>query len=128
MFHQVEGLAVGHGLTLADLKGTLEAFTRAIFSDEREIRLRTHFFPFTEPSVEVDVRWPDGRWIEILGAGMVDPNVFAHVPGYDDPDLTGFAFGLGVERLAMLRHEIPDLRLFTGNDERFLAQFATGTT
>jgi phenylalanyl-tRNA synthetase alpha chain len=146
MFHQVEGLAVDRGLTLADLKGTLQAFCRELFGGELEVRLRTHFFPFTEPSVEVDVscylcdgtgRPADGDddfdrcrlcrgegWIEIMGAGMVDPNVFSFVDGYDDPELTGFAFGMGVERIAMLRHGIPDLRLFFENDLRFLRQFA----
>jgi len=147
-FHQIEGLAVDEGVTLADLKGTLLAFAQAIFGDEREVLLRPHFFPFTEPSVEVDVSCfacadgfrRDGSrcslckgsgWLEVLGAGMVDPNVFAHVgrlrgDGRDvyDPDrVQGFAFGLGVERIAMLKHGVPDLRLFYDNDVRFLEQF-----
>jgi phenylalanyl-tRNA synthetase alpha chain len=141
-FHQVEGLAVDEGITLADLKGTLLAFARAIFGDEREVQLRPDFFPFTEPSVEVDVSCfncnrglvADGSrcplckgsgWLEILGAGMVDPNVFAYVReyGYDPEVLTGFAFGMGIERIAMLRHGVPDLRLYFDNDLRFLAQF-----
>jgi phenylalanyl-tRNA synthetase alpha chain len=142
-FHQVEGLAVDEDITLADLKGTLLAFARAIFGDEREIRLRPHYFPFTEPSVEVDVSCfqcngtgmlPDGSrcnlckgtaWIEILGSGMVDPNVFAHVReyGYDPERIQGFAFGMGIERIAMLKHGVPDLRLFYDNDLRFLEQF-----
>ena len=141
-FHQIEGLAVDTGITLADLKGTLLAFARAIFGDEREVRLRPHFFPFTEPSVEVDVSCfhcvdgltADGQrcplckgtsWIEILGAGMVDPNVFAHVRehGYDPETVQGFAFGMGIERIAMLRHGVPDLRLLLDNDIRFLEQF-----
>jgi phenylalanyl-tRNA synthetase alpha chain len=148
-FHQIEGLAVDEGVTLADLKGTLLAFARAIFGDEREVQLRPDFFPFTEPSVEVDVscfncvrgslRDPPARgaggsrcplckgtgWLEILGAGMVDPNVFAYVSehGYDPERVTGFAFGMGIERIAMLRHGIPDLRLYFDNDVRFLAQF-----
>ena len=141
-FHQIEGLAVDSDITLADLKGTLLAFARAIFGDEREVRLRPHFFPFTEPSVEVDVSCfnctdgvtADGQrcslckgtsWIEILGAGMVDPNVFAYVSehGYDPETIQGFAFGLGVERIAMLRHGVPDLRLLYDNDIRFLEQF-----
>ncbi|HEY7966071.1 MAG TPA: phenylalanine--tRNA ligase subunit alpha [Solirubrobacteraceae bacterium] len=141
-FHQIEGLAVDEGVTLADLKGTLLAFARAIFGDEREVQLRPDFFPFTEPSVEVDVSCfncvrgslRDGSrcplckgtgWLEILGAGMVDPNVFAYVAehGYDPERVTGFAFGMGVERIAMLRHGIPDLRLYFDNDVRFLAQF-----
>ncbi|MCX6386978.1 MAG: phenylalanine--tRNA ligase subunit alpha [Solirubrobacterales bacterium] len=141
-FHQLEGLAVDEGITLADLKGTLLAFARATFGDEREVRLRPHFFPFTEPSVEVDVscfNCSDGvmaggqrcnlckgsTWIEILGAGMVDPNVFGHVSehGYDPERVSGFAFGLGIERIAMLKHRVPDLRLFYENDVRFLRQF-----
>jgi phenylalanyl-tRNA synthetase alpha chain len=141
-FHQVEGLAVDEDVTLADLKGTLLAFARAIFGDEREVRLRPHFFPFTEPSVEVDVscfncteghlrdgaRCPlckGASWLEILGAGEVDPNVYAHVADdrYDPEKVSGFAFGLGVERIAMLKHAIPDLRLFYDNDLRFLEQF-----
>lgn len=141
-FHQIEGLAVDTDITLADLKGTLLAFARAIFGDERQIRLRPHFFPFTEPSVEVDVScfhcqdgvMPDGTrcplckgtaWIEILGAGMVDPNVFSYVRdyGYDPEQVQGFAFGMGVERIAMLRHGVPDLRLLYENDIRFLEQF-----
>ncbi|CAB4881491.1 MAG: phenylalanine--tRNA ligase subunit alpha [Actinobacteria bacterium] len=143
-FHQIEGLAVDEGISLADLKGTLLAFAKAIFGDEREIRLRPHFFPFTEPSVEVDVSCfacnegvSNGErcglckgtaWIEILGAGMVDPNVFASVageqPAYDPEKVQGFAFGLGIERIAMLKHSVPDLRLLYDNDIRFLEQFA----
>src|SRR5436190_21827125 len=128
-FHQIEGLAVDTDITLADLKGTLLAFARAIFGEEREVRLRPHFFPFTEPSVEVDVscfNCTDGvtaagercplckgtAWIEILGAGMVDPNVFESVReyGYDPEQVQGFAFGMGIERIAMLKHGVPDLR------------------
>lgn len=142
-FHQIEGLAVDEDITLADLKGTLLAFARAIFGTDREVRLRPHFFPFTEPSVEVDVSCfnckgghvRDGsrcpvckgtEWLEILGSGMVDPNVFAHVAehGYDPERVQGFAFGLGIERIAMLKHAVPDLRLFYDNDVRFLEQFA----
>ncbi len=141
-FHQIEGLAVDTDITLADLKGTLLAFARAIFGEEREVRLRPHFFPFTEPSVEVDVscfNCTDGvtetgercplckgtAWIEILGAGMVDPNVFEHVKhyGYDPEQVQGFAFGMGVERIAMLKHGVPDLRMLYDNDVRFLEQF-----
>ncbi len=134
-FHQVEGLAVDEDITLADLKGVLLAFSRAIFGPEREVRLRPHFFPFTEPSVEVDVSCfvdhgtvercsvcKGTGWIEILGAGMIDPNVFAHV-GYDPERVQGWAFGMGVERIAMLKHAIPDLRLFYENDVRMLEQF-----
>src|SRR4051794_17494452 len=138
-FHQVEGLCVDEDVTLADLKGVLLAFSRAMFGDDREIRLRPHFFPFTEPSVEVDVSCfncaRDGSpcrlckgsgWIEILGSGMVDPNVFGHVRehGYDPEKVQGFAFGMGVERIAMLKHGVPDLRMLFDNDLRFLEQFA----
>ncbi len=141
-FHQVEGLAIDEDITLADLRGTLLAFARAIFGEEREVRLRPHFFPFTEPSVEVDVSCfncvrgltrDGGRcglckgtsWIEVLGAGMVDPNVLEGVReyGYDPDQVQGFAFGLGIERIAMLKHRVPDLRLFYENDVRFLEQF-----
>ena len=141
-FHQVEGLAVDTDITLGDLQGTLLAFARAIFGEEREVRLRPHFFPFTEPSVEVDVSCfnctagvtADGArcplckgtaWIEILGSGMVDPNVFEYVRdyGYDPERIQGFAFGMGIERIAMLKHGVPDLRLLYDNDVRFLEQF-----
>jgi len=137
-FTQIEGLCVDEDITLADLKGVLLAFARAIFGMDREIRLRPHFFPFTEPSVEVDVSCfncaRDGSpcrlckgsgWIEILGSGMVDPNVFGFVRehGYDPEKVQGFAFGMGVERIAMLKHGVPDLRLFFDNDLRFLEQF-----
>jgi phenylalanyl-tRNA synthetase alpha chain len=141
-FHQIEGLAVDEDVTLADLKGTLLAFARAIFGEERQVRLRPHFFPFTEPSVEVDVSCfncvdgitADGQrcplckgtaWIEILGSGMVDPNVLAEVAdhGYDPEKVQGFAFGMGIERIAMLKHGVPDLRLFYDNDIRLLEQF-----
>ncbi len=142
-FHQIEGLAVDEDITLADLKGTLLAFARAIFGDERRVRLRPHFFPFTEPSVEVDVSCFNCRdgvtregarcplckgtgWIEILGAGEVDPNVFEYVRehGYDPEKHQGFAFGMGIERIAFLKHGVSDLRLFYDNDLRFLGQFA----
>jgi phenylalanyl-tRNA synthetase alpha chain len=143
VFHQIEGLAVGEDVTLADLKGTLDEFARAIFGPERETRFRQGFFPFTEPSVEVDVscfrcggsgRLPDGSrdplckgvgWIEILGAGMVDPNVywFVRESGYDPERVQGFAFGMGIERIAQLKHGVPDLRKFFENDVRVLGQF-----
>jgi phenylalanyl-tRNA synthetase alpha chain len=141
-FHQVEGLAVDTDITLADLKGTLLAFARAIFGEEREVRLRPDFFPFTEPSVEVDVSCfncrdgftADGQrcpickgtaWLEILGSGMVDPNVFGYVRehGYDPERIQGFAFGMGIDRIAMLKHRVPDLRTLFDNDIRFLEQF-----
>jgi phenylalanyl-tRNA synthetase alpha chain len=141
-FHQVEGLAVDEDITLADLKGTLLEFSRQIFGDERDVRLRGHFFPFTEPSVEVDVScfncnhgWlKDGSrcplckgegWIEILGAGEVDPNVYSYVNDdrYDPEKVQGFAWGMGIERIAFLKHGVADLRLFYENDLRFLEQF-----
>jgi phenylalanyl-tRNA synthetase alpha chain len=141
-FHQMEGLAVDTDITLGDLQGTLLTFARAVFGAGREVRLRPHFFPFTEPSVEVDVscfNCIDGvtaegercglckgeGWIEILGAGMVDPNVFGYVRahGYDPEQIQGFAFGMGIERIAMLKHGIPDLRMLYDNDVRFLEQF-----
>ncbi len=143
MFHQVEGLAVDEDITLGDLQGVLLEFARAIFGPERDIRLRPHYFPFTEPSVEVDVSCfacngtgaldrgvrcnlcKGSGWIEILGSGMVDPNVLGFVAGngYDPERVQGFAFGMGIERIAMLRHGVPDLRLFFENDVRFLEQF-----
>jgi phenylalanyl-tRNA synthetase alpha chain len=136
MFTQIEGLVVDRGITLGHLKGTLLGFARAIFGAEREVRLRPHFFPFTEPSVEVDVSCfncaRDGSpcrvckaegWVEILGAGMVDPNLYGYVQGYDPEEVSGFAFGMGVERVAGLRHDIPDIRLLWENDLRFMEQF-----
>ena len=164
VFHQVEGLAIAEDITLADLKGTLDEFARAIFGPDRSTRFRPGFFPFTEPSVEVDVSCfrcggsgslPDGDltaasppdqpvptantaagkhrcplckgigWIEILGAGMVDPNVYGFVSdsGYDPEEIQGFAFGMGIERIAMLKHGVPDLRKFFENDVRVLRQF-----
>jgi phenylalanyl-tRNA synthetase alpha chain len=141
-FHQVEGLAVDEDITLGDLQGTLIAFARAIFGEDREVRLRPHHFPFTEPSVELDVSCfncrggflPDGSrcplckgtaWIEILGAGMVDPNLYSYVreSGYDPERHQGFAFGMGIERIAFLKHGVPDLRMFFENDLRLLEQF-----
>ncbi len=121
IFHQVEGLLIDEGITLADLKGTLDHVTKRLFGEDRQIRLRSGYFPFTEPSVELDVSWGDG-WMEILGAGMVDPNVLEQV-GYDSTKVTGFAFGMGIERIAMLRHGIPDIRMLFDNDVRFLSQF-----
>jgi phenylalanyl-tRNA synthetase alpha chain len=141
-FLQVEGLAVDEDITLADLKGTLLAFARSIFGDDREVRFRPHFFPFTEPSVELDVdcfnctggflrdgsRCPVCKgegWIELLGAGEVDPNVFEYVRdhGYDPERHQGFAWGMGIERIAALKYGVPDLRLLYENDLRFLEQF-----
>jgi len=132
-FLQVESLVVDRGITLADLKGTVLQFFRALFGPTREVRMRTSFFPFTEPSVEFDVTCflCDGKgcpvckhsgWIEMGGAGWVDPDVFRNV-GYDPEVWSGFAFGLGIERIAMLRHGLGDLRLFWENDVRMLGQF-----
>jgi phenylalanyl-tRNA synthetase alpha chain len=123
MFHQIEGLAVDRDLSLADLKSTLLKFVRALFGDDVEVRLRPSFFPFTEPSAEIDVKFPDRGWVEIGGSGMVDPNVFAAV-GIDPEEWSGFAFGLGIERLAMRRFGIPDIRRLTECDARFLRQLA----
>ncbi|TWT90825.1 Phenylalanine--tRNA ligase alpha subunit [Pseudobythopirellula maris] len=121
MFHQIEGLCVDHGVTMSDLKGVLEMFWRAYYGEDLEVRFRPSFFPFTEPSVECDI-WHDGKWMEIGGAGMVDPNVLRSV-GYDPEEVTGFAFGLGVERICMRQHQITDIRDLYTNDVRFLAQF-----
>jgi phenylalanyl-tRNA synthetase alpha chain len=132
-FLQVESLVVDHGITLSDLKGVVLQFFRALFGSEREVRMRTSFFPFTEPSVEFDVTCflCNGKgcavckysgWIEMGGAGWVDPDVFRNV-GYDPDVWSGFAFGLGIERIAMLRHGLGDLRLFWENDIRVLEQF-----
>ncbi len=132
-FTQIEGLVVDEGITFGDLKGTLEHFVREIFGPDRKVRLRPHFFPFTEPSAEVDVscgmcggsgcRSCGGEgWLEVLGSGMVDPNVFGYV-GIDPERYSGFAFGMGAERIAALKYGIPDLRLFIDGDMRFLRQF-----
>ena len=127
MFHQVEGLLVDEHASFADLKGTLAEFVRAFFEHDFEMRFRPSYFPFTEPSAEVDIAWQqsDGstRWLEVLGCGMVHPNVLRNV-GIDPEKYTGFAFGLGVERFAMLRYGVDDLRSFFDNDVRFLKQFA----
>ena len=127
MFHQVEGLLVDEHASFADLKGTLSEFVRAFFGREFEMRFRPSYFPFTEPSAEVDIAWQqaDGsqRWLEVLGCGMVHPNVLRNV-GIDPERYTGFAFGLGVERFAMLREGVDDLRSFFENDVRFLRRFA----
>jgi phenylalanyl-tRNA synthetase alpha chain len=123
MFHQIEGLLVDRGVTMADLKTVLRLFARSYLGHDVKVRFRPSFFPFTEPSVEVDMLWHGGdRWVEMGGAGMVDPNVFRAV-GYNSEEVTGFAFGLGIERLCMRRHGIDDIRLLYQNDTRFLAQF-----
>jgi len=132
-FTQIEGLVVDEGITFADLKGTLDHLVREVFGPDRRTRFRPHFFPFTEPSAEVDVSCgicggegcrfcKNTGWLEILGCGMVDPNVFGHV-GIDPERFTGFAFGLGVERIAALKYNVPDLRMLVEGDMRFLRQF-----
>ena len=123
LFHQVEGLVVDKYISFADLKGTLEYFVKRIFGNDVRMRFRPSFFPFTEPSAEVDI-WDDKRqqWLEILGCGMVDPAVFENV-GYDPNIWHGYAFGLGIERIAMLKYGITDIRLFFQGDKRFLEQF-----
>ncbi|MSR77975.1 MAG: phenylalanine--tRNA ligase subunit alpha [Candidatus Omnitrophica bacterium] len=124
MFHQIEGLLVDQKVTFSNLKGVLNLFLRELFGSKTKTRFRPHFFPFTEPSVEVDIAWGSrSGWLEILGAGSVDPNVFKAV-GYPAGKWQGFAFGLGVERIAMLRHGITDIRHFYENDLRFLRQFS----
>lgn len=121
MFHQIEGLLIDRHATMADLKSVLRLFALSYFGGEVHIRFRPSFFPFTEPSVEVDMQWHD-RWIEMGGAGMVDPHVLEAV-GYDPEEVTGFAFGLGVERVCARRHGVTDIREFYKNDVRFLRQF-----
>jgi phenylalanyl-tRNA synthetase alpha chain len=126
-FTQIEGLYVDRGVSLANLKGMLLTFAHEIFGKDVKIRIRPHFFPFTEPSIEGDVYFParagkPGRWLEIWGAGMVHPNVLRGV-GYDPEEVSGYAFGMGIERIAMIRYGIPDIRLFYENDLRFLQQF-----
>ncbi|HIJ94686.1 MAG TPA: phenylalanine--tRNA ligase subunit alpha [Desulfuromonadales bacterium] len=133
MFHQIEGLMVDTGISFADLKGILTVFTNQLFGQKTGVRLRPSFFPFTEPSAEVDIACvicggkgcrvcKGSGWLEILGAGMVDPEVFRHV-NYDAEDVSGFAFGMGIERIAMLKYGISDMRLLFENDVRFLRQF-----
>ena len=133
MFHQMEGLVVDKGITLADLKGTLEIFLKALFSEDTLVRLRPSYFPFVEPGAEVDISCIFCRakgcrvckntgWIEILGAGMVHPKVFEMV-GYDPEEYTAFAWGMGIDRIALLKYQVNDLRLFFENDIRFLRQF-----
>lgn len=127
-FYQIEGLFVDRDVSLVDLKATVLAFVHAFYGEGAKLRFRPHFFPFTEPSVEVDLWWEgEGRsgWLEIMGAGMVHPHVFANC-GYDPDEVTGFAFGMGIDRIAMVRHRIPDIRLLLENDLRFLRQFRGG--
>jgi phenylalanyl-tRNA synthetase alpha chain len=122
MFHQVEGLVIDENISFANLKATLHQFVEAFFERKAELRFRPSYFPFTEPSAEVDVRWGEGKWLEILGCGMVHPNVLESA-GVDPEKYTGYAFGIGIERLAMLRYNVSDLRTFFENDLRFLRQF-----
>ncbi len=122
MFHQVEGLVIGEEISFANLKAVLHQFVEAFFERKAELRFRPSYFPFTEPSAEVDVRWGEGKWLEILGCGMVHPNVLESA-GIDAEKYTGYAFGIGIERLAMLRYGVTDLRMFFENDLRFLRQF-----
>jgi phenylalanyl-tRNA synthetase alpha chain len=132
-FLQVEGLAIGPGIRMTDLIGTITAFARRLFGEDRQVRIRSSYFPFTEPSIEVDVDWPKDDpnadrltkgtgWLEIMGAGMVHPTVLRN-GGYDPEKVSGFAFGMGPQRIAMLLHAIDDIRLFWQNDLRFLQQF-----
>ncbi len=123
VFHQVEGLAVDEGVSLANLKSLLHEFAERFFERKVEVRFRASYFPFTEPSAEMDVRWGDGGWLEILGCGMVHPEVLRH-GGVDPERYTGYAFGMGVERMAMLRYGVTDIRRLFENDVRFLGQFA----
>ena len=120
-FNQIEGLAVDEGITLADLKGTLYEFARRVFGPKRKVRFRCDYFPFVEPGVDMSIDW-NGGWMEIMGAGMVHPKVLEYA-GYDSSKYTGFAFGMGPERISMLRNEIDDIRHFFSNDLRFLTQF-----
>jgi len=132
-FEQVEGLVIGPSVTMADLKGTITAFARRLFGQERQIRIRSSYFPFTEPSIEVDIDWPNEDpnadrltkgtgWLEIMGAGMIHPVVLRH-GGYDPDQVSGFAFGMGPQRITMLKYAIDDIREFWKNDLRFLQQF-----
>ena len=121
VFHQLEGLAIDKNLKFTDLKGTLEYFVKQFFGSDIETKFIPHFFPFTEPSAEVLVKWKNGEWLEILGCGMVDPNVLKHV-GYPE-EFQGFAWGVGIERLAMLKYQIDHIKNFYDNDIRFLEQF-----
>ena len=122
VFHQIEGLVIDRGISMADLAGTIEEFTKAYFGESMTSRLRPSYFPFTEPSAEMDISQPDGSWLEIGGCGMVHPNVLRHC-GLDPEEWTGFAFGFGIDRLAKIRHDVADLRDLVTNDMRFLEQF-----
>ena len=122
MFHQVEGLVIDRGISFANLKAVLHQFVENYFEQKAALRFRASYFPFTEPSAEVDVEWEEGKWLEILGCGMVHPHVLENA-GVDPEEFTGYAFGMGIDRLAMLRYGVNDLRAFFENDLRFLRQF-----
>ena len=126
MFHQVEGLLIDENISFADLKGILQQFLNVFFEDDLKVRFRPSYFPFTEPSIEVDIMRTNSKgeesWLEVLGCGMVHPKVL-EMSGIDPEKYTGFAFGMGVERFAMLRYKVDDLRMFFENDLRFLTQF-----
>ena len=122
VFHQIEGLVIDRDISLADLAGTIEAFTKAFFGAEFSSRLRPSYFPFTEPSAEFDVRRPDGSWLELGGSGMVHPNVL-RAGGIDPEEWSGFAFGFGIDRMSLMRHQIADIRDMFANDLRFIEQF-----
>ena len=122
VFHQIEGLVIDRGITMGDLSGTIETFTKAYFGADLTSRMRPSYFPFTEPSAEFDISGPDGEWLELGGCGMVHPNVLRSC-GLDPEEWTGFAFGFGIDRLAKVRHHVEDLRDFITNDQRFLEQF-----
>lgn len=121
-FHQVEGLVVGENITMANLKFTLDAFLKKLYGSDIEIRLRPSFFPFVEPGIEVDIKRPGGKWLEVLGAGMVNPNVLNNV-GINPKKYSGFAFGLGLDRMAMVKYGIDDIRYLYNGDLRFVNQF-----
>lgn len=122
MFHQVEGLVIDRGVSFANLKAVLHQFVESYFERKAALRFRASYFPFTEPSAEVDIEWEKGKWLEILGCGMVHPNVL-EMAGVDPEEFTGYAFGMGIDRLAMLRYGVNDIRTFFDNDLRFLRQF-----
>ena len=122
VFHQIEGLVIDKGITFADLAGTIEAFVKVLYGEDRTTRLRPSFFPFTEPAAEFDMTTPSGEWVELGGCGMVHPNVLRHC-GLDPEEWSGFAFGFGIERMAAQRHGLDDIREFVTNDIRFLSQF-----
>ncbi|MEO0326869.1 MAG: phenylalanine--tRNA ligase subunit alpha, partial [Myxococcota bacterium] len=122
MFHQLEGLLVDEGVSMADLQGALQVFLSRLFGEVVEVRLRPSYFPFVEPGAEVDARRPGGEWMEIGGCGMVHPVVFEHV-GYDPEKWTGFAFGMGIDRMAMVKYGVPNIKALFENDVRFLSSF-----